>query len=120
VPVATRYREQDRLKDGPNAAWENHLNTLVQPVVDRGALTNVTEAERALALRERASRRAFDGAPPTIPHSTLMRTDCLSCHGPQGLYGLRTPHPERQSCLQCHAPGAHLDQYQFLSAGPTP
>lgn len=206
VPVATRYSQQDRLNDGPNAAWENHLNKLVQPAVNRSTLTNVTEVERALALRERASRRAFDGAPPvvphpvaqdsaaaclachgpglvikdkvaskmshalhtsctqchvpavgpripvvemallepltenhfagldaplkgsrawpqappTIPHSTLMRSDCVSCHGPQGLYGLRTPHPDRQSCVQCHVPGADLDQHQFLSAGPTP
>jgi cytochrome c-type protein NapB len=64
--------------------------------------------------------RAWPLAPPTIPHSTLMRSDCLSCHGPQGLYGLRTPHPERQSCVQCHVPGAELDQHRFLSAGPTP
>lgn len=206
VTVAKRYREQDRLNDGPNAAWENNVGKLVQPVMDRSALTNVTEAQRALALRERAARRAYDGAPPvvphpiaqdsaaaclachgpglvikdkvaskmshelhtsctqchvpsvgpripvqdvalkeplaenqfvglnaplkgtrawplappTIPHRTLMRNDCLSCHGPQGLFGLRTPHPERQSCQQCHAPGAELDQHQFLSAGPTP
>ena len=206
VPVAKRYREQDRLKDGPNAGWSNYVAKLVQPVVDRNALTNVTEAERALALRERAARRAYDGAPPvvphpiaqdsaaaclachgpglvvkdkiaskmshaaytsctqchvpavgpripvtdtalleplaenqfaglnaplkgtrawpqappTVPHGTLMRSDCLSCHGPQGLYGLRTPHPDRQSCVQCHAPGAELDQRRFLSAGPTP
>jgi cytochrome c-type protein NapB len=55
--------------------------------------------------------RAWTGAPPLIPHSTLMRVDCLSCHGPTGPRGLRTTHPERQSCLQCHAPSARLDQY---------
>lgn len=47
--------------------------------------------------------RAWPGAPPTIPHPTQMRSQCMSCHGPQGANGLRTPHPERQSCLQCHA-----------------
>jgi cytochrome c-type protein NapB len=206
VPDATRYSQQDRLNDGPNAAWENHLNKLVQPVVDHSTLTNVTEAERTLALRERAARRAFDGAPPlvphpiaqdstaaclachgpglvikdkvasklshaaytsctqchvpsvgtrmpiqevalrqpltenqftglnaplkgarawplappTIPHPTWMRSDCMSCHGPQGLYGLRTPHPDRQSCQQCHVPSADLDQHKFLSAAPAP
>jgi cytochrome c-type protein NapB len=55
--------------------------------------------------------RAWIGAPPIIPHSTLMRTDCLSCHGPGGPAGLQTTHPERQSCFQCHAPSAVLDQY---------
>jgi len=202
IQLARRYAEQNRLADGPNSTWENHVGKLVQPVVDVNALTNVTEAERALALRERAARRALDGAPPvvphpiaqdsaasclachgvglvvkdkvaskishaaytsctqchvpavgpriptseialrepltenqfaglnaplkgtrawpqappTVPHSTLMRSDCNSCHGPQGLFGLRTPHPNRQACVQCHAPGAEMDQRLFFSS----
>jgi nitrate reductase (cytochrome), electron transfer subunit len=200
VPVATSYSEQRRLQDGPNADWENHLRKLIQTPVDLATLTNVSEADRVFALSDRSSRRAFDGAPPvvphpiaqdsaasclachgpglvikdkvaskmshapyasctqchvpavgpriltvesellaalaenefvglasaqkgarawaqappTIPHSTLMRTDCMSCHGPQGLFGLRTPHPERQACVQCHVPGAELDQHFFF------
>lgn len=200
VSRATSYAEQRRLQDGPNADWENHLRKLIQPTVDLATLTNVSDASRALALRERASHRAYDGAPPvmphpiaqdsaasclachgpglvikdkvaskmshapyasctqchvpatgpripvveaellaaladnefvglaasqkgarawaqappTVPHSTLMRTDCRSCHGPQGLFGLRTPHPERQACMQCHASGAELDQRVFF------
>jgi cytochrome c-type protein NapB len=212
VRVATVYAVQNRLKDGPNARWENHLSKLVQTNVDFASLSNVTEAERAIAIRQRAARRAYDGAPPvvphpvaqdsaaaclachgpglvvkdkvaskishsayasctqchvpavgpripvtelalrepitdndftginaplkgsrawpqappTIPHATLMRGDCLSCHGPHGLFGLRTPHPDRQSCMQCHLPGAELDQHQFLPTvagqriGPVP
>ncbi|QRO00538.1 nitrate reductase cytochrome c-type subunit [Archangium violaceum] len=54
--------------------------------------------------------RAWQGAPPTLPHPTLMRTDCTSCHGPRGLPGLRTSHPERQNCQQCHGSSALLDQ----------
>lgn len=201
VSIARRYSEQNRLKDGPNADWENHIAKLVQPFIDYTTLTNVTEAERALALNERSSRRAYDGAPPvvphpvaqdsaasclachgpglvvkdkiasrishppytsctqchapaagtripateqallqpiaenefaglnaplkgtrawpqappTVPHSTLMRSDCLSCHGPQGLFGLRTPHPDRRSCTQCHVPTAEMDQHDFFS-----
>ena len=202
IQPARRYSEQNRLTDGVNATWENNIGKLVQPVVDITTFTNVTEAERTLSLRERAARRAYDGAPPvvphpiaqdsaaaclachgqglvvkdkiaskishaaytsctqchvpavgsriptgetalrepltenqfvglnaplkgsrawpqappTIPHSTLMRNDCNSCHGPQGLFGLRTPHPDRQACVQCHVPGADLDQRQFLSS----
>ena len=48
--------------------------------------------------------RAWNGAPPTIPHSLHLRTECNSCHGPHGLVGLRGPHPERSSCTQCHVP----------------
>jgi cytochrome c-type protein NapB len=45
---------------------------------------------------------AYPGAPPAVPHATRMRENCESCHGPQGRVALRTPHPERRSCLQCH------------------
>ncbi len=54
--------------------------------------------------------RAWEGAPPIIPHATYMRNDCMSCHGPAGAPGLRTSHPERHNCQQCHAPSAELDQ----------
>jgi cytochrome c-type protein NapB len=53
---------------------------------------------------------AWQGAPPVIPHSTLMRSNCMACHGPDGDQGIRTPHPWQVSCLQCHAPSAKLDQ----------
>lgn len=55
-------------------------------------------------------RRAFEGAPPVIPHSTWMRTDCMSCHGYTGLQGIRTTHPWRENCRQCHVPSSQLDQ----------
>jgi nitrate reductase (cytochrome), electron transfer subunit len=61
--------------------------------------------------------RAYAGAPPQIPHSTWMRSDCMSCHGYAGLQGIRTTHPWRQNCQQCHAPSAELDQ-TLLAAEP--
>ena len=54
--------------------------------------------------------RAYVGAPPLVPHSTLMRSNCLSCHGPFGLTALHTSHPERPNCLQCHGVSASLNQ----------
>lgn len=202
VPMAVPYWKQDWLKEGANATWHNRIGNLVQPVPDLSGLTNVTVAERALALKQRAARRAFDGAPPvvphpiaqdssaaclvchgpglvvkdkvaskisharyasctqchvpsvgsqiptgdiallepiasnqfvgltaplkgsrawptappTVPHATLMRSDCTSCHGLQGLFGLRTPHPNRQACVQCHAADAELDQRKFIAS----
>lgn len=53
--------------------------------------------------------RAWEGAPPQIPHATRMRERCASCHGSLA-EGLRTSHPWRQSCTQCHAPSAAFDQ----------
>ncbi len=54
--------------------------------------------------------RAWAIAPPTTPHRTTMRERCMSCHGPMGSEPLQTPHPERRSCEQCHAPSAGLNQ----------
>ncbi|MEQ9408852.1 MAG: nitrate reductase cytochrome c-type subunit [Fuerstiella sp.] len=54
--------------------------------------------------------RALAGAPPTIPHTTWLREDCMSCHGTIAREGLRTTHPWFTNCTQCHAPSAELDQ----------
>lgn len=58
----------------------------------------------------REGARAAPGAPPAVPHTLHMRNNCLACHGTHGWPGMQTSHPERRSCLQCHAPtedGAH-------------
>lgn len=50
--------------------------------------------------------RAYSGAPPVMPHTTAMRQNCVSCHGPGGSSAIKTTHPQRQNCLQCHATDA--------------
>ena len=53
----------------------------------------------------RRGGRATPGAPPTIPHRTLMRENCVACHdGPGAREEIRTSHPERSRCRQCHVP----------------
>jgi cytochrome c-type protein NapB len=53
----------------------------------------------------KAGGRATPGAPPTIPHRILMRENCLACHdGPGIREEIRTSHPERRRCRQCHVP----------------
>jgi len=43
--------------------------------------------------------------PPSMPHRLTLRENCLACHDPDGMYeSLRTPHPERVNCVQCHLP----------------
>jgi cytochrome c-type protein NapB len=76
---------------------------------DGGPPTLAPSAFAGLATFGRGGR-AHAGAPPTIPHPTLMRSRCESCHGGKGLLGLRSPHLSRQSCTQCHAPSAVLEQ----------
>ena len=60
----------------------------------------------------RSGTRATPGVPPTIPHRTLMRENCLACHdGPAAREEFRTSHPERARCGQCHVPVALRDEF---------
>jgi cytochrome c-type protein NapB len=67
--------------------------------------------------RSGPGNRALALGPPTIPHRTSLREDCLSCHGLIARPGLRTTHPWLSQCVQCHAASAELDEHDFpLSA----
>jgi cytochrome c-type protein NapB len=49
--------------------------------------------------------RATPGAPPRIPHTLQLRGECVTCHaGPAARTEIRTTHPERTRCRQCHVP----------------
>ena len=38
-----------------------------------------------------------------IPHDLQLRGNCLACHaGPAAVEEIRTAHPERTNCRQCH------------------
>lgn len=53
----------------------------------------------------RRGDRALPGGPLRIPHSLQMRGNCLACHGGTGTpEAIRTTHPERTQCRQCHVP----------------
>ena len=64
------------------------------------------------------AERAHEGAPPVNPHPEHMRNDCMSCHGEMARPGLRTTHPWKTQCTQCHAPSAMLDQHPTISDLP--
>lgn len=49
--------------------------------------------------------RSQPSGPWLIPHPLTMREDCLACHGERAPHEqLRTTHPERKRCTQCHLP----------------
>lgn len=54
--------------------------------------------------------RAWAGAPPVMPHTVFMRTNCVSCHGEHGYDGWRPDHLSRTNCMQCHVPAAEFEQ----------
>lgn len=54
--------------------------------------------------------RAMDGSPQWIPHDLQLRGNCLTCHGgPGAVVEIRTTHPERANCRQCHVPAGTAD-----------
>ena len=63
---------------------------------------------------------ARDGMPPLIPHDLEMRANCLACHaGPSAVAEIRTTHPERRDCRQCHLPlAADADVFERPAAPP--
>lgn len=63
---------------------------------------------RTQALAERTQNRAYDGAPPVIPHAIAQQgaPSCLACHGSgataAGKMAPMMSHPPLQNCPQCH------------------
>ncbi len=57
-------------------------------------------------------RTSLPGGPPPIPHTLQLRTNCNACHaGPGSVRELRTPHPDRTNCLQCHVPRRRIQAF---------
>ena len=76
-------------------------------VPDTGAALLVASRFTGLAQGPWRGGRATPGAPPTIPHTLQLRGACLTCHaGPGARAEIRTTHPERVRCRQCHVPDA--------------
>ncbi len=55
-------------------------------------------------------------APPVMPHKSFMRENCISCHsGPAAREEIRTPHPERTRCRQCHVEQKAVDEFASMA-----
>jgi len=80
---------------------------------DPGALTS-----RAQLLDARRETRAYDGAPPVIPHEVDARgrQNCNSCHTPGATdnparVGPPRSHPAWGDCRQCHVEQLARDRF---------
>lgn len=83
---------------GVNVQRCEQCHVFQQPVKPWKASTFV-----GLAQDLRAGGRAYPGAPPVMPHARFMRESCRACHaGPAAREAIRTSHPERARCEQCH------------------
>jgi len=104
------------MSHAPLASCTQCHAAVTSTVPTTAGLTHTVSTESLFVGKEPAGKgtRAWRGAPPTIPHSTWMRERCASCHGVLSA-GLHTSHAERQSCTQCHAPSASLDQRSIVA-----
>jgi cytochrome c-type protein NapB len=65
---------------------------------------------RPQQVRHRAAATA--GGPPVMPHPAFMRESCAACHaGPGARSEIRTTHPERKRCRQCHVERSAADRF---------
>lgn len=96
----------------------HYANCLGCHVEQAGSLPIAVNAEApanlfAGVLRAGPGIRAMPSAPPSIPHTTHLRGDCMSCHGLIARPGLRTTHPWLTNCVQCHASPAETERIPF-------
>jgi nitrate reductase (cytochrome), electron transfer subunit len=127
VVTAMAYADFDRRQYGPNRNWRGSLAalpTLPQVFDSTDTVATDTEAaerdgdglsdlqiaeQRAVALVARASRRAFEGAPPVVPHpiDPMGTASCLACHADgrhigRGVTAPKMSHGHLANCTQCH------------------
>ncbi len=105
---AAGYRELATLDFGPNKDWQTSLAMLQPSAGDPLATITISPQQKSFALAVREKNRAFNGAPPTVPHpiDQMSATTCAACHtkGVQTA-SLRIPrmsHPLMENCTQCH------------------
>ena len=88
------------------------------PGVDAAAAEARFSSTDFRGLLARRGDKAHDKAPPTLPHSTALRSRCLTCHGLGAPEPIVTQHPERASCRQCHVAVAELDKHPSVALAP--
>lgn len=106
---AVSYSQIPTVAMGPTAAFREQAKSLPETAYDLMAEIKPSEADKAASSKIRASRRAYNGAPPIIPHAIQNTSDaaCYACHsnGVQmaGLKASVMSHGFLANCTQCHA-----------------
>lgn len=120
IPTAPKYKEIAQAKWKANRDWHFTFADLPR-AEDPPAGTNLPALEPTqlrAAVERRAALRAYDGAPPVIPHAidTISVASCIACHGKDArlLIGGKRPaemsHPWITNCTSCHVPADGLRQ----------
>lgn len=106
APVVLSYQERMTTPRHVNSHFAASFSTLA---ISPEALGDATDpALRAQAREARQSGRAYEGAPPTVPHPMDQSgaPGCLSCHGSganiTGVVAPKISHERYTNCTQCH------------------
>ena len=119
VPVVVDYAQQPARMLGPNKNWRSDLTSLRQPAPAPPPKGPASADALAQLLQGRELRRAFDGAPPIIPHPTppLGVAACPACHDTGAMVGDKRAsvmsHPLYSNCTQCHVEVTQPDSKEF-------
>lgn len=111
VPQAVGYAEMVHARHlKANGFWQQSLEKFSEPPEELLAVVLPSLGEKQEEMKQRLQIRAFDGAPPRIPHPMDQITDasCLSCHE-KGMkmkdrYVPAMSHGTLANCTQCHVP----------------
>jgi nitrate reductase (cytochrome), electron transfer subunit len=110
VVPALRYAEIPQSTMGPTRSFQALGKTLPQPAYNLFAELKPSDIEKEASGQLRASRRAYNGAPPVIPHAVQDTNDaaCYACHSSGMQMGQHKAsvmsHVFLSNCTQCHAP----------------
>jgi cytochrome c-type protein NapB len=113
VLPATDYGEMRRSTKARGRVYG--VDELPRQQRDLFAVVEVDLEARRASLATRSERRAYNGAPPVIPHTVdqISNDACLLCHGASFALGENVardaPHPYYANCTQCHAPPSPQD-----------
>ncbi len=108
VPLAVTYSNMKDAGFGPNASWETAWPTTQDDSTSFYGSTPTDTLSREATLAQRAQRRAFNGAPPVVPHAIDQQnaSSCLVCHGDGLKVGVvvapKMSHETYANCTQCH------------------
>ncbi|NWK56714.1 hypothetical protein HW115_13910 [Verrucomicrobiaceae bacterium N1E253] len=119
-PVAPSYADIPTAEWKANKDWRNALADLPRQPMQLVEQKPLEIEERRDVLSDRSSRRAYDGAPPMIPHAINYQdvNSCTVCHDQDAnilIAGRRSPamsHQFMANCTQCHAPMEGLAMLQ--------
>ncbi len=109
IPAPT-YSQLANMDWGAANRRKTSLTDLPKPptVFDPNQTLTITPQQKDFALAMRDRNRAFNGAPPTVPHpiDQMSAESCMACHGEgvqtESLRISKMSHQFLTNCTQCH------------------